>query len=49
VRLLLDRIANPSLPGRHVLLDAPLRLNGSTAQAVRRPDLALSGQIPNKQ
>lgn len=49
VRLLLDRIANPSLPGRHVLLDAPLRLNGSTAQAVRRPDLALSGQIPSKQ
>lgn len=49
VRLLLDRIAHPSLPGRHVLLDAPLRLNGSTAPAVRRPDLALSGQIPNKQ
>lgn len=49
VRLLMDRIANPSLPSRHVLLDAPLRLNGSTAQAVCRPDLALSGQIPNKQ
>ncbi len=49
VRLLKDRIANPTLPSRHVLLDAPLRLNGSTAQAARRPDPALLGQTPNKQ
>lgn len=38
VRLLQERIVSPKPIGRQVLLDAPLRLNGSTAPAGRRPD-----------
>jgi LacI family transcriptional regulator len=48
-RLLKSRMARPTLPARHVLVDAPLRQYGSTAKLTPRPDTAPSGQITHKQ
>lgn len=45
VRLLMDRIANPRRPSRHVLLDAPLHLNGSTSQLNPRSVQAPIGAV----
>lgn len=49
VRLLLERIANPRRPSRHVLLDAPLHLNGSTSQLNPRSVQAPNGAVAVKQ
>lgn len=49
VRLLMDRIANPHRPSRHILLDAPLHLNGSTSQLFQRSVKAPYGAVAVKQ
>lgn len=49
VRLLMDRIANPRRPSRHVLLDAPLQLNGSTSQLIPGSVHALNRAVAVKQ
>lgn len=48
-RLLRSRMAQPRHPARHVLLDAPLCLNGSTHKLTARPEPAPSGLYSSSQ